>query len=215
MITLCGFALSNYYNKVKMALIEKNIPFSEQPVKLPLNEDELVFSPLGKVPYLKTANGALCESQVIMDYLERAYPQTPLLPSDAFQASKQLELVTFIELHLELLVRQLYGQAFFGRGEAPEAVRASVQKQLVKNIAAFKKIAHFTPLLGGTQLSQADIAAFVHLPLVGSATKIVYGTDMLLDVGIDWKSYVKTIGERPSAVKVNADKKDYLAAQAS
>ena len=30
MITLCGFAVSNYYNKVKLVLLEKGIPFSEE-----------------------------------------------------------------------------------------------------------------------------------------------------------------------------------------
>ncbi|WP_420841196.1 glutathione S-transferase N-terminal domain-containing protein, partial [Aquiflexum gelatinilyticum] len=29
-ITLCGFSLSNYYNKVKLALLEKGIPFEEE-----------------------------------------------------------------------------------------------------------------------------------------------------------------------------------------
>ena len=28
-ITLHGFAVSNYYNKVKMALLEKGVPFEE------------------------------------------------------------------------------------------------------------------------------------------------------------------------------------------
>ena len=31
MIKLCGFAVSNYYNKVKLALIEKEIAFEELP----------------------------------------------------------------------------------------------------------------------------------------------------------------------------------------
>ncbi len=29
MLKLCGFAASNYYNKVKLALLEKNVPFEE------------------------------------------------------------------------------------------------------------------------------------------------------------------------------------------
>ena len=32
MITLYGFAISNYYNKVKLILLEKNIAFSEETV---------------------------------------------------------------------------------------------------------------------------------------------------------------------------------------
>ena len=30
MITLCGFAASNYYNKVKLALLEKGVAFEEE-----------------------------------------------------------------------------------------------------------------------------------------------------------------------------------------
>jgi hypothetical protein len=30
MIVLCGFAASNYYNKVKLALLEKAVPFEEK-----------------------------------------------------------------------------------------------------------------------------------------------------------------------------------------
>ena len=31
-IVLCGFPMSNYYNKVKIALLEKNVPFTEEKV---------------------------------------------------------------------------------------------------------------------------------------------------------------------------------------
>ena len=30
MLTLCGFSASNYYNKIKLALLEKNLPFTEE-----------------------------------------------------------------------------------------------------------------------------------------------------------------------------------------
>ena len=71
MITLCGFAVSNYYNKVKMALLEKNIPFTEETV-MTKSKDEAVLSasPLAKITFIRTDKGALCESAVIMDYLE-------------------------------------------------------------------------------------------------------------------------------------------------
>ena len=78
MITLCGFSLSNYYNKVKMVLLEKGIPFTEERV-MTKSKDEAVLgcTPLGKIPYIRTEQGALCESQVIVDYLEALSPQTP------------------------------------------------------------------------------------------------------------------------------------------
>ena len=37
-------------------------------------------SPLGKVPYLITDQGSLCESAVMLEYIEQRYPQHPSPP---------------------------------------------------------------------------------------------------------------------------------------
>ena len=39
------------------------------------------------------------------------------------------------------------------------------------------------------------------------ATKAVCGEDLLSAGGVDWKAYVKVVGERPSAQRVTADRK--------
>ena len=207
MITLCGFAVSNYYNKVKLALLEKGIPFNEELV-MTGSQDETVLSatPLGKVPFLRTEQGALCESQVMLDYLEAAYPDLPLLPADPFAAAKVRELCTFIDLHLELVARELYKQAFFG-GSVGDDVKDKVRAQLAKSIPAFKRLAKFSPYVAGDTFTAADCAAFVSLPLVASATKSVLGEDLLAAAGIDWKAYAALIGQRPSAQRVGADRK--------
>ena len=207
MLTLCGFSVSNYYNKVKLALLEKGIAFHEELV-MTGSKDEAVLAatPLGKVPFLRTEAGTLCESQVIVDYLEAAYPAMPLIPADPFAAAKARELCTYIELHLELVARELYAQAFFG-GTVSEDVQARVRKQLTKNIAAFQRLARFGPYVGGDSFTIADCAAYVSLPLVAMASKKVLGEDLLAAAGIDWKAYAGLIAQRPSAQKVDADKK--------
>lgn len=207
MLTLCGFSVSNYYNKVKLALLEKGIPFNEELVMTGSKDDAVLnCTPLGKVPFLRTDEGALCESQVIVDYLEAAYPAVPLLPANPFAAAKVRELTVFIDLHLELVARELYAQAFFG-GTVPQDVQDRVRKQLTKNIAAFKRIARFGPYVAGDTFTIADCAAYVSLPLVALATKKVLGEDLLAAAGIDWKGYAALIGARPHAQKVDADKK--------
>jgi glutathione S-transferase len=207
MLVLCGFSLSNYYNKVKMALLEKGVPFSEELVKTG-SKDEAVLgaTPLAKIPFIRTEHGTLCESQAIMEYIEARYPEPPLMPADPWQAAKVRELVTFIDLHLELVVRELYPKAFFG-GSVSDANAARVKGQLERNIAGFKRLARFAPFVAGETFTQADCAAWPSLPLVGLATKIVYGDDLLLGAGIDWKGYAKRVGDRPSAQKVAADRK--------
>ena len=93
MITLCGFAISNYYNKVKLVLLEKGIPFSEELVMTGSSQEAVLgISPLAKVPFIRTEQGGLCESQVIVDWLEAAYPQPALLPADAWGDRKSTRL---------------------------------------------------------------------------------------------------------------------------
>jgi glutathione S-transferase len=209
MITLCGFSVSNYYNKVKMVLLEKGVPFEEEVCKTG-SKDEAVLacSPLAKIPFIRTEHGALCESQAIVDYIEATHPQPSLLPAHPWQAAKVHELITFVDLHLELVARELYPQAFFGSDvKLSEAELARIRKKLEKNIAGFKRLAKFSPYVAGDTFTQADCAAWCSLPLVSLATKNVYGEDLLAAGGIDWKPYSKMIGERPSARRVLADRK--------
>ncbi len=207
MIKLCGMALSNYYNKVKLALLEKGIPFEEERVDTGSKEEAVLScSPLGKVPFIRTPQGPLCESEAIMGYLEAIAPSPPLLPADPYAAAKVRELSIFIDLHLELVARELYTQAFFG-GTASDDTKASVRKRLDKNIPAFKRLAKFSPYVAGENFTQADCAAWVSLPLVGMATRLVLGEDLLLANGVDWKAYAALVGQRPHAQKVAADRK--------
>jgi glutathione S-transferase len=208
MLALHGSPISNYYNKVKLALLEKGIPFQEvdTPTKS-TDEAVLSISPLGKIPFLKTEQGGLCESQVILDYIESTYPQPPLLPKDPFAAAKVRELVTFIDWHLEMAARQLYGPAFFGGAPLSESNAARIRRELESRIAAFKRLAKFSPYVAGDSFTMADCSAFNNLPLVALASKAVYGEDLLAAGGVDHRSYVKFIGERASAQKVVADRK--------
>ena len=212
MITLCGITRSNYYNKVKFVLLEKGLPFTEE--RLPtMSADPAVLaaSPLGKIPFIRVDGQTLCESQVIVDYLEARYPTPALLPADPLAAAKVRELVAFLELHLELVVRDLYAQAFFG-GSVSEGTKERVRKQLAKNIPAFLRLAKFSPYLAGDSFTLADCAAWVSLPPLAMATQGVLGVDMLADAGVDWKGYVRLVGARPSAMKVSADRKADLEA---
>ena len=207
MFVLCGFTMSNYYNKVKLALLEKGVTFTEELVQ-PGKKSDLVLeaTPLGKVPFIRTAYGSLCESQVIMDYIEAAYPTPPLMPADPWQAAKVRELITFIDLHLELVARELYPKAFFG-GELSDGNAERVRKLLTKHIAGFRQLAKFAPFVAGDTFTQADCAAYASLPIVAMATRAVYGEDLLAAGGVDWKAYGKLVGERPSAQRVTADRK--------
>ena len=206
MIKLCGFRVSNYHNKVRIALLEKGIAFEEDATVTPSQKDEyLALSPMGKAPYLELGGARLCESEVILEYLEDAYPQKPLLPKEPLARAKVRELVTVMELHLELVARRLYAGVFFG-GTVSDGTKQSVEKDLAKGIRALKALAKFDPFIAGKELTLADCAAAVHLPLVSLSTKLAYGRDVLEGIA-QVKPYLKMLGERPAFAKVNAERK--------
>lgn len=208
MLTLHGLTLSNYYNKVKLALLEKGVPFTEVQTRThSTDEAVLCASPLGKVPFITTDKGALCESQAILEWVEATWPQPPLLPADPFAAAKVRELTIFIDWYLEMTARQLYGAAFFGAAPLSESNLERIRKQLQDHIAAFKRLAKFLPYVAGDTFTMADCSAFNNLPLIGMATKAAFGEDLLVTNGVDYKPYIKFIAQRPSAQRVTEDRK--------
>jgi glutathione S-transferase len=213
MLKLCGFPISNYFNKARIAMLEKGVAFELDPTCRPSQDDAfLARTPLGKVPFVEMDGGAqLSESQVICEYLEDAYPQKPLYPRDALERARVRELITIMELHMELVARRLYPHAFFGRGPASDELKKTIENDLAKGVRAFRMRAKFDPYVAGAELTLADCAAFVHLPLVSMATKAIYGQDILESMP-QIKAYLKMMGERPAFKTVNEDRK---AAQAA
>ena len=204
MLTLCGFAASNYYNKVKLALLEKEVPFEEKLVWADRSPALMEKSILGKIPYFEIGDQVICESQIMVEYLEDAYPQKPLMPTDPVERADIRQLIIFMELHLELVARELYAEAFFG-GKVSDETKVRVEKILKRNTAAFGKLAKFSPFVAGSTFTLADCVALAHLPMVGQATKAIYGVDMLADYPI--RDYVKKLGERTTVQIVDADRR--------
>jgi glutathione S-transferase len=109
-----------------------------------------------------------------------------------------------MDLHLELVARELYPEAFFG-GKVSDEIKARTQKLLARNIKAFAKLAKFSPYIAGSEFTMADCSGLMHLPLVSMTSKIIYGEDMLSELPV--REYTKMLGERPAAQRVIADRK--------
>ena len=211
MLKLCGFHISNYFNKVRITMLEKGLDFELDPTCRPSQkEDFLARTPMGKVPFLEVDGEPLVESQVICEYLEDAYPQRPLYPRDPLERARVRELIAIMELHLELVVRRLYREVFFG-GKVSDEVKQAVEAELAKGVRAFRMRARFDPYIAGAELTLADCAAAVHLPLVSLASKLAYGRDVLESMP-QVKLYLKLVGERPAFRQVNEDRKAAMAA---
>lgn len=205
MLKLYGFAISNYYNVAKAAMLEKGIAFEEVTAWTPLDEESLAKSPMGKVPFLETDQGVFTEAQVILDYLEELQPEAGLLPSDPFQRAKVREISRVIELYMELPARRVYPAAFFG-GSVSDETRNEAGAALRKGTRALAALARFDGYLSGARFGQADINAIMHLPLLRDAGRKLLDFDVYDELpGV--KDYLARMRERESVKTVLADQK--------
>jgi glutathione S-transferase len=211
MIKLFGFPMSNYYTIVKMCLLEKCIPFEEhhqdfvvaddvsragQNLIKTRRPDYFAKSPLGKIPCIGTPDGYLSETQIILEYLEEVYPQVSLLPEGAFARAKARELARVLDLHLELVVRRVYPEAFFGGVVAPET-KAEVRDLALLALDGLAALSALSPYAAGSTFTYVDCVAAVHLTVVRPVLAKLYDIDVTRSLP-NLYPYLARIAERPS-----------------
>jgi glutathione S-transferase len=181
MLKLHGLLISNYYNMVKHVLQLKGVAFEEVQAMPGADPTFLNKSPVGKVPCLESARGTLAETNVILDYIETAYPQPALAPTDPWERAKMKELMKMAELYLELPGRRLMPVLMMG---APfdKVVADEVLAVWQKGAAAIRQLGQFKPYVLGEQKTLADIFLSYSLGLVKSAGPTLVNFDINKEV---------------------------------
>lgn len=204
MLKLYGFSVSNYYNMVKLALLEKGLPFEEVPFYAGQTAEALAVSPRGKVPVLKVDKGFINETSVILEYLEQTQSGPALLRGDAFQRAQVLALCREIELYIELPARACYAEAFFGMS-VPEAIKDKSRAELLLGIAALGRHGKFAPYVAGESFTLADLYFLYSVDLACAVGGKLFGLDLLAELP-KAKALLKRLQDMPNAQRVAADK---------
>lgn len=210
MLKLYGFPVSDYYNMVKAALLEKGFQFEEVMVRPGADPAFVAKSPMGKIPCLEVAEGFITETNVILEFIEDVSSDLPLLPADPFRRAKVRELMKSTELYLELAARQLFGAVFFGAPLGDDA-RQAVSAQLDKGVAALNKLLQFKPYAAGAGLTYADLMLYYTVTLGGMAVEKALGrklADEMPGLG-EWLALME---KNPSIQAVNRDRDQALKA---
>jgi glutathione S-transferase len=205
LLKLHGFPLSNYYNMVKIALLEKGIEFELVDAHPSQDDDYLRHSPMGKVPCLETPQGFLSETNVICEYLEDTGEGPALLPTDPYERAKVRELMKEIELYIELPARSCYAEVFFG-GTVSDEVKEKAKADLSKGIACLKRNGKFSPYVAGSELTYADFFFMYSIFLAGIVGKKLLDMDIYSDFG-EAKELLVMLNQRKSAQQIAADQK--------
>jgi glutathione S-transferase len=151
---------SPYARKVRIALAEKSLPF-ELLTEVPWNDDTTLpaYNPLEKLPVLILDDGStIWESSFILEWIERKFPNPPLLPSDddGILAHKRMDVLATGVCDAFLLV-------FFERMR-PEAHRSQpwIDRQMRKvrgGLAEIARVVGDQPFAVRDSFGIADIAA--------------------------------------------------------
>ncbi|MBH0019894.1 glutathione S-transferase family protein [Pseudoalteromonas sp. SWXJ133] len=209
MITLHGFAASNYYNLVKHVLLHKRLPFKEHLV-YGGSEELLAISPAGKVPAITTANGLnISESSVICDFIEESYPQTPLYPKDAGERAVIRQIMKIAELYFELPSRRFIPYVFSGN-EVPEALKTEVRQVLTRGVTALTKLGKFSPWIAGEQFTMADIYVYYVNTIVSAFGSTQLNWDVLAQVP-GMKEWSESMSQLAIAQSIEADRQENMA----
>ena len=118
MRTLYHLPLSPYSRKVRLVLAEKRLPFDLRTEKVWERRAEyLELNPAGTVPTLVEDNGlAIPDSGVICEYLEEAYPDTPLLGHTLAERVEARRLVAWFDGKFAAeATRNLFGEKVLKR----------------------------------------------------------------------------------------------------
>ena len=204
MIKLYGLRMSNYYSLTKALLIEKGLDFEE--VKRPPSQDEdfLALSPMGKMPAIEVDGVYLSESLAIAAYLENLQAQPALLPNDAMQAAKVIELVCHLKLDLELVARRLLPEVLF-KQPVSEETKAAVKADLSKGMQAVDRLFVGAPYAAGDQVTLADFYTFYCFGLASGMVKAIYDDDLLADYP-NIQKVIALMAEHPSIQRVETEK---------
>ncbi|KAK2982910.1 hypothetical protein RJ640_006324 [Escallonia rubra] len=156
-VRLLGAWLSPFVNRVQIALNVKSIDYEFIEEALHPKSDFLLKSnPVyKKIPVFFHADRTICESLVILQYIDEVWPHGPsILPSDSYDRATARFWAAYIDDKFYLPLRQLI---LFARGEEAKKVVQETQEALALLEEAFVKCSKGKAYFGGDSIGYIDI----------------------------------------------------------
>lgn len=172
--TLHHFPLDPASRQVRLALGEKRLPFNEVTVRYWERPTELTrLNPSGMTPVLVEGDEALvlCESRAILDHLEEAHPEPPLLGREPAERAEARRLVQWFDRKFDFevggfLLHEKMEKRLLGLG-APDHTNLRQGRDALKGHMTYaESLLAERDWLAGARLSLADFAGAAHLSVI-------------------------------------------------
>jgi glutathione S-transferase len=199
--------LSPFCRKVRIVLSEKRLPFETRVEKVWERRPEyLELNAAGTVPTLLEDNGlAVPDSGVICEYLDEAYPDTPLLGQTLGERVEVRRLVAWFDGKFAAdVTRNLNDEKYLKRiagwGHPDAAALRAGYNNLRDHLHYIGWLAETRKFLAGANLSLADFAAAAHLSVLDFQGDIDW---TISPPAREWYARMKS---RPSFRQILADR---------
>ena len=206
MRTLYHLWLSPFSRKVRIVLREKNLACDLRIEKVwERHEQFLRLNPAGTVPVLVEEDGTvICDSTVICEYLEEAYPEVPLLGEGLLERAAVRRLCAWFDQRFSREVTEnLYGEKMMkgalGLGVPNSAALRAGYANIRYQLDYIGWLAERRRFLAGDRFSLADIAAAAQL------STLDYMGDVPWDECQGAREWYARIKSRPSFRPILAD----------
>ena len=215
MRSLYHLPLSPFSRKIRLVLAEKRLPVEMYVEKVwERRPDYLDMNPACTVPTLREANGlVVADSGVICEYLEEAYPDTPLMGQTLAERVEVRRIVAWMdgkfahEVTINLLGEK-FMKRLLGRGNPDAGALRAGYANLRHHLDYIGWLAETRTWLAGNTLSYADFAVAGHLSALDMAGDVDWS---LSPATKDWYARMKS---RPSFRALLADRIPGLTAPA-
>jgi len=130
-----GMPISPYVRKTRVALELKGIEYERTDVFPGTKTPEfLALSPLGKIPAFEDGELIMCDSNVMVEYLEEQYPEIPIRPTSPVDRARS----RWLEEYGAVLFNPCAEDVFMSRMTTPftsgEPEDSSIAENAIKNL---------------------------------------------------------------------------------
>ncbi|NDJ18670.1 glutathione S-transferase [Myxacorys almedinensis A] len=137
MLELYQFELSHYVEKIRLILDYKGLEYRKINVTPGIGQIELFqMSGQRQVPVLKDGSEIIADSTAIAEYLDKKYPEKPLLPSDLKQKGVCLQMEQWADESIGLNARKALIGALSKNQTFRTAVLPNSTPDILKNVVS-------------------------------------------------------------------------------
>lgn len=172
MIKLYQFPFCPFSRRVRIVLLEKKLEHTIENVNFIERASKLKhLNPALEVPVLVDEETIICDSFVILEYLEEKYPEFPLMPSDLNGKIEVRRLANWFSTKfynevVKLYIKEKITRFYLNNGTADPIILRQAKANMLAHFDYLNSLLSQRKWLAGEMLTIADISAASQISLI-------------------------------------------------